>query len=45
MRFAVVDDESYVLEQLPQLIRCLMQGMNIEIECFHSGSELLTACR
>ena len=43
MRFAVVDDESYVLEQLPQLIRGLMQGMNIEIECFHSGSELLTA--
>lgn len=43
MRFAVVDDEDYVLEQFPHLIRSLMQGLNIEIECFRSGSELQTA--
>lgn len=43
MLFAVVDDENYVLKQLPNLIRSLMPGLNIEIECFHSGSELQTA--
>lgn len=43
MRFAIVDDETIVLEQLPQLIRNLIQDMNIEIECFHSGAELQTA--
>jgi len=43
MRFAIVDDENYVLERLPHVIRSLMQGMNIEIECFRSGSELQAA--
>lgn len=43
MLFAVVDDENYVLKQLPNLIRSLMPGLNIEIECFHSGSELQAA--
>ena len=43
MRFAVVDDESAVLEHLPVQLASLLPDDTVTTDCFHNAQEFISA--